>query len=98
LVKKEEQINYERYIKETWVGDLKDILLGIHDANNISKPILTGAPSLCPHFLDLGHIGLGRWTWLKAVLPFQSLKDSPCLVQVVPGIGVPDCPRLKAGL
>lgn len=46
LVEKEEQINYKRRMKQTWVDDLKGMMSGLHNTQQITKPYLTEAPWL----------------------------------------------------
>ena len=51
LVEKEEQMNYQRRMKEKWVNDVTHIVSNLHGTNTksgdvILKPYLTDAPYL----------------------------------------------------
>ena len=43
-VEKEEQINYERRMKKTWVSDVMDVVGNLHSSSNITKPYIEEAP------------------------------------------------------
>jgi iodotyrosine deiodinase len=43
LVEKEEQINYQARMSETWKEELKPIMSGLHKDGKLSKPYLTDA-------------------------------------------------------
>ena len=45
-VEKQEQINYSRRMKESWVKDVAGILSDLHDAKAPTKPYLSEAPAL----------------------------------------------------
>lgn len=47
IVEEEEQVNYNRRMKQTWIDDLKGMMSDLHkDVSKISKPYLTEAPWL----------------------------------------------------
>ena len=46
VVEAEEQINYERRMKSTWVDALKPVISNLHSVSDISKPYLSTAPYL----------------------------------------------------
>ena len=46
LVEKEEQANYARRMRQSWVEDLKAMMSAVHDTKTITKPYLTDAPWL----------------------------------------------------
>lgn len=45
-VEKEEQINYERRMKKSWVNDVMTVVSNLHASNDIKKPYLEDAPYL----------------------------------------------------
>ena len=46
LVEQEETINYQRRMRQSWVDDVKEMVMNIHDIEHIHKPYLTEAPWL----------------------------------------------------
>ena len=46
VVEKEEQINYERRMKKTWVHKLEPVISNLHTIDDVKKPYLSNAPCL----------------------------------------------------
>ena len=46
VVEAEEQINYDRRMKKTWVDALQPVISNLHSVDSIEKPYLTTAPAL----------------------------------------------------
>eukprot|EP00486_Rosalina_sp_Unknown_P011785 CAMPEP_0201582728 /NCGR_PEP_ID=MMETSP0190_2-20130828/89666_1 /ASSEMBLY_ACC=CAM_ASM_000263 /TAXON_ID=37353 /ORGANISM="Rosalina sp." /LENGTH=311 /DNA_ID=CAMNT_0048023263 /DNA_START=50 /DNA_END=985 /DNA_ORIENTATION=- len=46
VVEAEEQINYDRRMKKTWVDALEPVISNLHSVDSISKPYLSTAPAL----------------------------------------------------
>ena len=72
VVEAEEQINYDRRMKQTWVDSLKPIMNNLHSVDNISKPYLSTAPYLIIIFKQMYRIDAKTGNKIDNYYPNQS--------------------------
>lgn len=44
LVEEQENLNYQKRMKSSWVDDVRDMVKGVHSTDDVHKPYLTDAP------------------------------------------------------